>query len=80
MQQIQLGAAAVVQSVLSGHSLTDALDKEFRKGVLTDQQRAAVQACSYGTLRHLGFLRFAMDRLVKRKPKNESWSNSRGDM
>ena len=71
MQQIQLAAAAAVQSVLSGHSLTDALGREFRKGVLTDQQRAAVQACAYGTLRHLGFLRFALDRLVKRKPKNE---------
>ncbi|UCH49466.1 MAG: 16S rRNA (cytosine(967)-C(5))-methyltransferase RsmB [Betaproteobacteria bacterium] len=71
MQQIQLAAAAAVQSVLSGHSLTDALDREFRKGLLTDQQRAAVQACGYGTLRHLGFLRFVLDRLVKRKPKND---------
>jgi 16S rRNA (cytosine967-C5)-methyltransferase len=65
-----MAAAAAVWSVFSGRSLPDALDKEFRKGLLTDQQRAAVQACSYGTLRHLGFLRFALDRLVKREPKS----------
>ena len=71
MQQIQLAAAAAVQSVLSGHSLTDALDRELRKSSFTDQQQGAIRSCSYGTLRHLGFLRFALDRLVKRKPKND---------
>ncbi len=71
MQKIQLAAATIVQAVLCGHSLTDALDKEFRKGSLTDQQRAAVQACAFGTLRHLGLLRFALDRLAKRKPNNQ---------
>lgn len=59
-----------VHSVLTGHSLDAALDREFRKCLLTDSQRAAVQAFSYGTLRHLGLLRFMLDRLVKRKPKD----------
>ena len=71
MQQTQQAAAMTVQAVLSGRNLPTVLDSEFRKGLLTDRQRAAVQACSYGTLRYLGSLRFILDRLVKRKPKDE---------
>ncbi|NIO42790.1 MAG: 16S rRNA (cytosine(967)-C(5))-methyltransferase RsmB [Burkholderiales bacterium] len=71
MQQVQRAAAAAVSSVLSGHSLPESLEREIGKVRLTDQQRAAIQACSYGTLRHLGFLRFALDQLVKRTPKDD---------
>ncbi len=71
MQQIQQAAAAAVRSVLAGRNLNDALDRQLRSSELTDQQRAAVHACSYGTLRHLSFLRFALERLVKRTPKDE---------
>ena len=71
MQQIQQTAAAAVQSVLAGRNLNEALERQSRSSRLTDQQRAAVQACSYGTLRHLGFLRFALERLVKRWPKDQ---------
>ena len=69
MQKIQQAAAEAVQSVLSGQNLTSALLASRRKGVLTDQERAAVQAYSYGTLRHLGLLRYMLDKLVTRKPK-----------
>lgn len=70
MLQTQLAAAATVQSVLAGQNLTVALDTNLRKARLTEQQRAAVQALSYGTLRHLGFVRFVLDQLVARQPEN----------
>lgn len=72
MQQIQQAAARAVQSVLAGNNLGTALARELRKVELTDWERAAIQAWSYGTLRYLGLLRFILDRLVKRKPKNDN--------
>ena len=72
MQQTQQATARIVQSVLSGQSLTVALDTEFRNNLNTsDRQRAAIRSCSYGTLRHLGYLRLVLDKLGTRKPKNQ---------
>ena len=70
MQKIQQAAATVVHSVLSGRTLNSALAAQRTQSVLTDQERAAVQAYSYGTLRHLGLLRFVLKSLIKREQKN----------
>jgi 16S rRNA (cytosine967-C5)-methyltransferase len=72
VQRIQQAAAYAVQSVLAGNNLEKALAKQLRKAQLTDRERAAAQAFSYGTLRYLGLLRFFLDRLVKRQPKDEN--------
>jgi 16S rRNA (cytosine967-C5)-methyltransferase len=72
VQRIQQAAAHAVQSVLDGKNLETALARQLRKAELTDRERAAAQAWSYGTLRYLGLLRFILDRLVKRQPKNEN--------
>ena len=71
MQKIQQAAATAVQSVLAGQNLNVALDAVLRTVSLADQERAAVWAFSYGTLRHLGYLRFAFERLASRPPKDE---------
>lgn len=70
MQKIQQAAANTVRSVLSGHNLTTALGTQLRAPDLTDQERAAIRAYSYGTLRYLGLLRYMLDELVTRKPKD----------
>ena len=71
MQNIQQAAATAVQSVLSGKNLNVTLDAVLRSVSLADREGAAVRAFSYGTLRHLGYLRFALDRLASRPPKDE---------
>jgi len=71
VQNSQQAAAAAIQSVLSGQNLNVALDTVLRSAILTDSERAAVRAFSYGTLRHLGYLRFVLDRLASRPPKDE---------
>lgn len=70
MEKIQQAAARTVRSVLSGHNLNSALRTQLRTPELTDQERAAIRAYSYGTLRYLGLLRYMLDKLVTRKPKN----------
>lgn len=72
MQRIQQVAAHAVQSVLAGSNLGTSLARHVRKAGLTERERAAAQAWSYGTLRYLGLLRFILDRLIKRQPGNES--------
>jgi 16S rRNA (cytosine967-C5)-methyltransferase len=71
VQNTQQVAAATIQSVLSGQNLNVALDAALRRATLADREPAAVRAFSYGTLRHLGYLRFALDQLVSRPPKDE---------
>ena len=70
MQKAQQAAARAVRSVLSGHNLDSALGLQLRTPDLTDQERSAIRAYSYGTLRHLGLLRYMLDKLVTRKPKD----------
>jgi 16S rRNA (cytosine967-C5)-methyltransferase len=72
VQNSQQAAAATVQSVLSGQNLNIALDTVLRSVSLADGERAAARAFSYGTLRHLGYLRFALGRLASRPPKDPS--------
>ena len=72
MQRIQQAATQAVQSVLAGANLGNALARQFHQAGLDERERAATQALSYGTLRHFGLLRFILDRLVKRQPRNES--------
>lgn len=71
MQNSQQAAAEAVQSVLSGQNLNVALDAALGSVSLGDRERAAVRAYSYGTLRHLGYLRFSLKRLASRPPKDE---------
>ncbi len=70
MQKTQQAAARAVRSVLAGHNLDSALALQLRPPDLTDQERSQIRAYSYGTLRHLGLLRYMMDKLVTRKPKD----------
>jgi 16S rRNA (cytosine967-C5)-methyltransferase len=71
VQNSQQAAAEAVQSVLSGQNLNVALDAALGSVSLGDRERAAVRAYSYGTLRHLGYLRFSLKRLASRPPKDE---------
>ncbi|MEX0960921.1 MAG: 16S rRNA (cytosine(967)-C(5))-methyltransferase RsmB [Burkholderiales bacterium] len=69
MLEVQRLAAQVVAAVLAGRSLNDALEQAQASESLMPSDRAALQALSYGTLRHLGYLRFALSRLAPRQPK-----------
>jgi 16S rRNA (cytosine967-C5)-methyltransferase len=71
VQHSQQAAAATIQSVLSGQNLNVALDAALQRIPPADRDRAAVQAFSYGALRHLGYLRFALERLASRPPKDD---------
>ncbi len=70
MQKTQQAAARAVRSVLAGHNLDTALASQLRQPGLTDQERSQIRAYSYGTLRHLGLLRYLLDTLVTRTPKH----------
>ena len=72
MQNSQQVAAATIQSVLSGQNLNVALDTVLRSVSVAGGERAASRAFSYGTLRHLGYLRFALGKLASRPPKDPS--------
>jgi 16S rRNA (cytosine967-C5)-methyltransferase len=65
MLQIQRLAAQTVANVLSGTSLTVALDSVWRRNRhLTAPDRGAVQDICYGTLRYLGRLVAVLDQLA----------------
>jgi 16S rRNA (cytosine967-C5)-methyltransferase len=67
MERTQCLAAQVVGSVLGGRSLDAELTAVWRQhAALTPQQRGAVQDVAYGTLRHLGYIDAAIDRLLSR--------------
>ncbi len=70
MQNVQQAAASAVQSVLSGQNLNVALDAAVGSFSISNRERAAVRAFSYGTLRQLGYLRFALEKLASRPPKD----------
>lgn len=71
MKQVQQAAAAAVQTVLSGANLPGALAAVFQRTALPERDQAAVRAYAYGTLRHLAYLRFALDKLARKRPKRE---------
>lgn len=62
-------ASEAVSGVLGGRNLTAALEAKALPGE-TAPDRAASRALAYGTLRHLGFLRFALARLAPRDPRD----------
>ena len=70
MQNSQQAAATTIQAVLSGQNMNVALDSVLRSTPFADSERSAARAYSYGTLRHLGYLRFALARLASRPPKD----------
>ncbi|MFC4159905.1 16S rRNA (cytosine(967)-C(5))-methyltransferase RsmB [Chitinimonas lacunae] len=68
MYQTQRNASEVVAAVLDGRNLTDTLNALWRRQpTLEPRQRAAIQDISYGTLRRLGEIRHALDRLLSRQ-------------
>ena len=67
MERTQCLAAHVVGRVLAGRSLDSELTAVWRQQTaLSPQQRGAVQDVAYGTLRHLGYVDAAIDRLLSR--------------
>lgn len=70
MLEVQRLTAQTVAAVVAGRSLNDTLARALASETLTPSQRAALQALSYGTLRHLGYLRFALSQLAPREPKD----------
>lgn len=67
MLTVQCAAARAVAAVLGGASLTATLaGTVLCDADLTRQQRGAIQDIAFGTLRWLGPLRFALDRLATR--------------
>lgn len=62
-------AATLVDAVLCGHNLTDALAEVFEQNPdLEASDRGAIQDLSFGTLRHLGLLESILKQLVSKKP------------
>jgi 16S rRNA (cytosine967-C5)-methyltransferase len=66
----QRTAAEAVASVLSGRSLSSALESAEEIAGPRGSERAAAKALAFGTLRHLGYLRFALARLAPRAPRD----------
>ena len=76
MQHTQLEAAAVVSSVLQGRNLTQALAESLRQNsALTLQQRGALQDLCYGTLRQYGRLKFILNQLMEKPPREALLQN-----
>ncbi len=71
MQRSQRLAAAAVRRVLAGRSLSAVLAELWSAKRLEPSDRSLVQELAYGSLRHLGFLRAAVDVLGKRRPEPE---------
>lgn len=70
MKNLQQLSAQAVHRVLDGRNLDTALESVTSGAGLSNTERATVQALSYGSLRHLGYARFAVAQLVPRAPKN----------
>lgn len=72
MHRIQELAAGLIARVEEGRTLTEALAAAQRSTELTAGERGALQDIGYGTLRHLGQLRFILRELVpKRLPSDD---------
>jgi 16S rRNA (cytosine967-C5)-methyltransferase len=63
-------AAHAVASVLAGRNLSVALDSAGDGVGARDAEGAAGKGLAYGTLRHLGYLRFALARLAPRPQRD----------
>jgi 16S rRNA (cytosine967-C5)-methyltransferase len=63
-------AAEAVGGVIAGRNLSVALEAAEEQSGYQTPERAATRALAFGTLRHLGFLRFAVARLTPRTPKD----------
>ncbi len=74
MLNAQRMAAEAVASVLSGRNLPSALESAQEIARPQQSERAAAMALAYGTLRHLGYLRFALGRLAPRPPRDPKLS------
>jgi 16S rRNA (cytosine967-C5)-methyltransferase len=70
VRNVQQLSAHAVHQVLGGRNLDGALQAVRRDPAMTAADRAATQALAYGTLRHLGYLRFALSYLAPRPQKN----------
>ena len=67
MQTIQTLAAHILDTVLSGKNLTDKQATAWRQHpALAPAERAAVMDITHGALRHYGWLRGALDKLLSR--------------
>lgn len=72
MHRIQELAAGLIARVEEGRTLTEALAAAQRSTELSAGERGALQDIGYGTLRHLGQLRFILRQLVpKRLPSDD---------
>jgi 16S rRNA (cytosine967-C5)-methyltransferase len=72
MHRIQELAAGLIARVEEGRTLTEALAAAQRSTELSAGERGALQDIGYGTLRHLGQLRFILRELVpKRLPSDD---------
>jgi 16S rRNA (cytosine967-C5)-methyltransferase len=72
MQYVQLEAAKVINSVLQGRNLTYVLAESLRlHSQFSLQQRGALQDLCYGTLRYYGKLKFMLNKLMERPPRDE---------
>jgi 16S rRNA (cytosine967-C5)-methyltransferase len=71
MQHVQIEAARVVNSVILGRNLTQALAESLRQHPkFSPQQRGALQDLCYGTLRHYGKLAFMLGKLMQRPSRD----------
>ncbi len=70
MRNAQRAAALAVAGVLGGRNLSSALQDSVAVCGSLRGERAAAQALAYGTLRRLGFARFALARLAPRAPES----------
>lgn len=67
MSVIQHLAANLINDVLDGQNLNDALQKTYQKqSELAPAERAALRDLSFGSLRHYGYLRGVLAQLVKK--------------
>lgn len=72
MQTIQKLAATVLEQVLGGRNLTQALSETFeRHSALSFQQHGAIQDIAYGTLRRYGQLANVLEQLLD-KPLHDA--------
>ena len=70
MIEVQRHAAAITRRVLSGESLTRALQL-LQNARLPDNSRAAIHDISYGVLRHYGLLCSLIDLLLTRRVQDD---------
>ncbi|MDD5056896.1 MAG: 16S rRNA (cytosine(967)-C(5))-methyltransferase RsmB [Sideroxydans sp.] len=71
MQYVQIEAARLVNSVMQGRNLNQALSESLRRhSKFSPQQRGALQDLCYGALRHYGKLAFMLNKLMQRPSRD----------